>query len=152
MSELVSAVKRAIKASKRASGASKRANGRASGPVLQSVFLAVLDHSAMAKKRGTDYYYYFLRRSFYGPSWLKKPLRWDSSQSPAKKKNGKQIYRCAFYGGNARVYHSANRKNFCPPLRLPSPSCEVRMYFGYFRFLDRGEIFSIFLSTFLFPY
>ena len=26
-------------------GASKRANGRASGPVLKSVFLAVLDHS-----------------------------------------------------------------------------------------------------------
>ena len=28
------------------SGASERANGRASGPVLQSVFLAVIDHSA----------------------------------------------------------------------------------------------------------
>ena len=28
------------------SGASERANGRASGPVLQSVFLAVFDHSA----------------------------------------------------------------------------------------------------------
>ena len=28
------------------SGASKQANGQASGPVLQSVFLAVLDHSA----------------------------------------------------------------------------------------------------------
>ena len=27
------------------SGASERANGRASGPVLQSVFLAVIDHS-----------------------------------------------------------------------------------------------------------
>ena len=27
------------------SGASERANGRASGPVLQSVFLAVFDHS-----------------------------------------------------------------------------------------------------------
>ena len=27
------------------SGASERANGRASGPVPQSVFLAVLDHS-----------------------------------------------------------------------------------------------------------
>ena len=32
-------------ASERVSGASERANGRASGPVLQSVFLAVLDHS-----------------------------------------------------------------------------------------------------------
>ena len=29
------------------SGASERANGRASGPVLQSVFLAVIDHSAL---------------------------------------------------------------------------------------------------------
>ena len=29
------------------SGASERANGRASGPVLQSVFLAVFDHSAL---------------------------------------------------------------------------------------------------------
>ena len=29
------------------SGASERANGRASGPVLQSVFLAVLDHSGL---------------------------------------------------------------------------------------------------------
>ena len=28
------------------SGASEQANGRASGPVLQSVFLAVIDHSA----------------------------------------------------------------------------------------------------------
>ena len=32
-------------ASERVSGASERANGRASGPVLQSVFLAVIDHS-----------------------------------------------------------------------------------------------------------
>ena len=32
------------------SGASKRANGRVSGPVLQSVFLAVIDHSG----RGED--------------------------------------------------------------------------------------------------
>ena len=32
-------------ASKRVSGASERANGRASGPVLQSVFMAVFDHS-----------------------------------------------------------------------------------------------------------
>jgi len=30
----------------RVSGASERANGGASGPVLQSVFLAVFDHSA----------------------------------------------------------------------------------------------------------
>ena len=30
------------------SGASERANGRASGPVLQSVFLAVIDHSALS--------------------------------------------------------------------------------------------------------
>ena len=33
-------------ASERVSGASERANGRAIGPVLQSAFLAVLDHSA----------------------------------------------------------------------------------------------------------
>ena len=33
-------------ASERVSGASERANGRASGPVLQSVFLAVIDQSA----------------------------------------------------------------------------------------------------------
>ena len=31
------------------SGASERANGRASGPVLQSVFLAVFDHSDCVK-------------------------------------------------------------------------------------------------------
>ena len=31
------------------SGASERANGRASGPVLQSVFLAIFDHSAALK-------------------------------------------------------------------------------------------------------
>ena len=29
------------------SGASERANGRASGPVRQSVFLAVIDHSVL---------------------------------------------------------------------------------------------------------
>ena len=34
------------RASERVSGASERANGRASGTVLQSVFLAVIDHSA----------------------------------------------------------------------------------------------------------
>ena len=34
-------------ASERVSGASERGNGRASGPVLQSVFLAVIDHSAL---------------------------------------------------------------------------------------------------------
>ena len=44
MSEGVSEV------SERVSGASERANGRASGPVLQSVFLAVFDHSAMVSK------------------------------------------------------------------------------------------------------
>ena len=32
------------------SGASERANGRASGPVLQYVFLAVIEHSAMYTK------------------------------------------------------------------------------------------------------
>ena len=36
-------------ASERASGASKRASKRASGPVFQSVFLAVLDHSVTTK-------------------------------------------------------------------------------------------------------
>ena len=35
-------------ASKRVNGASERANGRASGPVLLSVFLVVIDHSVMA--------------------------------------------------------------------------------------------------------
>ena len=34
-------------ASERVSGASERAIGRASGPVPQSVFLAVIDHSDM---------------------------------------------------------------------------------------------------------
>ena len=34
-------------ASKQVSGANKRANGRASGPVLQSAFLVVLDHSGV---------------------------------------------------------------------------------------------------------
>ena len=34
-------------ASERVSGASERANGRASGPVLQSVFLVVLAHSVL---------------------------------------------------------------------------------------------------------
>ena len=37
-------------ASERVSGASERANGRASGPVLQSVFLAVIDHSEEVKE------------------------------------------------------------------------------------------------------
>ena len=38
------------------SSASERANGRASGPVLQSVFLAVLDHSehVLSKMRWID--------------------------------------------------------------------------------------------------
>ena len=36
------------------SGASERANGRASGPVLQSVFLAVFDHSAGVKGEGVE--------------------------------------------------------------------------------------------------
>ena len=34
--------------SERVSGASKQANRRSSGPVLQSVFLAVFDHSAVS--------------------------------------------------------------------------------------------------------
>ena len=34
-------------ASKRVSGASEQANGRASGPVLQSGFLVVLDYKAL---------------------------------------------------------------------------------------------------------
>ena len=38
-------------ASERVSGASKRTNGRASGPVPQSVFLAVLAHSGMLERR-----------------------------------------------------------------------------------------------------
>ena len=51
-SERVSAGERAIEASRaeqaqRVNGASERANGRASGPVLQSVFLVVLAHSVM---------------------------------------------------------------------------------------------------------
>ena len=37
-------------ASEQVSGASERANGRASGPVLQSVFLAVFDHSGRKEK------------------------------------------------------------------------------------------------------
>ena len=36
-------------ASERVSGASEQANGRAIGPVLQSVFLVILAHSAMPK-------------------------------------------------------------------------------------------------------
>ena len=40
-------------ASERVSGASERANGRASGPVLLSVFLAVIDHSeAVRSEKG----------------------------------------------------------------------------------------------------
>jgi len=34
------------------SGASERAKGRASGPLLQSVFLAVIDHSAWGRDIG----------------------------------------------------------------------------------------------------
>ena len=41
---------RSERASERVSGASERANGRASVPVLQSVFLAVFDHSETSKK------------------------------------------------------------------------------------------------------
>ena len=37
-------------ASERVSGASEQANGRASGPVLTSGFLIILDHSEMAKE------------------------------------------------------------------------------------------------------
>ena len=33
------------------SGASERANGRASGPVLQSVLLAVIDHSEKGRRK-----------------------------------------------------------------------------------------------------
>merc|ERR1719511_359811 len=40
-------------ASERVSGASERANGRASGPVLQSVFLAVIDHSGREAMPGS---------------------------------------------------------------------------------------------------
>ena len=39
-------------ASERVSGASERANGRASGPVLQSVFLAVFEPSACPNLTG----------------------------------------------------------------------------------------------------
>ena len=38
-------------ASEQVSGASERANGRASGPVLLSVFLAVIDHSVLTEDR-----------------------------------------------------------------------------------------------------
>ena len=38
-------------ASERVCGASERENGRASGPVLQSVFLVVLAHSELGKQR-----------------------------------------------------------------------------------------------------
>ena len=41
-------------ASERVSGASERANGRASDPVLLSVFLAVIDHSASGKQENTN--------------------------------------------------------------------------------------------------
>ena len=37
-------------ASERVSGASERANGRASGPVLTSGFLVILDHSVRERK------------------------------------------------------------------------------------------------------
>ena len=46
-SEQMSAAEHVSEVSERASGASERANGRASGPVLQSVFLADVDHSAL---------------------------------------------------------------------------------------------------------
>ena len=48
------------------SDASERANGRASGPVLQSVFLAVLDHSV-----AFNYYSCSFRKYAMGP---KKPM------------------------------------------------------------------------------
>ena len=38
-------------ASERVSGASERVNGQVSGPVLQSVFLAVIDHSEGEKRQ-----------------------------------------------------------------------------------------------------
>ena len=56
-SEQSGASERVSGASERVSGASERANGRASGPVLQSVFLAVIDHSAIvdnASKRMSE--------------------------------------------------------------------------------------------------
>ena len=45
-SEQFGTSKRVSGASERVSGASGRASGRASGPAIQSVFLAVFDHSA----------------------------------------------------------------------------------------------------------
>ena len=40
--------------SKRVSGTSKRANGRTSGPVLQSVFVIILAHSALEEGKGEE--------------------------------------------------------------------------------------------------
>ena len=49
-SERVSgASKRVSGASEHVSGASEQANGQASGPILLSVFLAVIDHSALIR-------------------------------------------------------------------------------------------------------
>ena len=65
-------------ASERVSGASKRANGRASGPVLQSVFLAVIDHSAAPFSENAT-------TSFSGlsnPSLVNNDLR-QSTSSPS---------------------------------------------------------------------
>ena len=41
-------------ASERVTGASERANGRASDPVVQSVFLAVIDHSEVVSQEGRN--------------------------------------------------------------------------------------------------
>ena len=51
-----------------ASGASERANGRASGPVLQSVFLVVLAYSAIVALGGyaTVAFMFFLKDTFNG--------------------------------------------------------------------------------------
>ena len=46
-SEQSGASERVSGVSERVSGVSERANGRASGPVLQSLFLFILDHSAL---------------------------------------------------------------------------------------------------------
>ena len=55
------------------SGASERANGRASGPVLPSVFLAVIDHSVLVKM---DFY------QIYGEKGLRANARARHVQHP----------------------------------------------------------------------
>ena len=64
------------------SGASEQANGRASGPVFQSVFLVVLDHSALT---------FFLTKAPTAATMEKIPTRQLLNKSRMLKGTGRML-------------------------------------------------------------